>query len=539
MALCTDSTVPLSERFPVFRQRAGKFRTSRQRNQAIKSEQLQAAHSRLSNEVSRPKLVITDSEVPRPRRPRFYIELTRIRSQSRGASSESPAGKQTARSVSQLTRRTEVSEAIKVPSPRPSGPLLKKCKENSVLPVWVTDRRDFNEAYERLKEKCYADVAATCRKSAMFRTDEEKNGLRKWVLTVEELKVIQRPVMEEVMNRMHTVDFPEKTNGSVHTVPLGHTLYALLKGAVQLFPPDTSPIRLDSPCVLGADILTSTESCPACVTETTCVFIRLTKFDYEQSVLFATKQEQVITMQLLTTAPFFTSLTEVKLRRISALLSEVKYTAGDTIYTHGSEANEMYIVRDGEVSLQFPVSVTQNNRWPVGMKCWEIDQIRLKYNLHMRKCKRGDSFGVTELRSDEPRLMTAVVSQTCVLYRLSRDDFKKIFTWKEQESLETTELVRIPNKQKLAETVLEQLKADRSKKDTIFSVIQVDTRQLEARESFQSRKAKKLRAWMEDLTARTARDSHRSRARVTGLRHRRVVVGPLGMEDSSSEESNS
>ena len=112
-----------------------------------------------------------------------------------------------------------------------------------------------------------------------------------------------------------------------------------------------------------------------------------------------------------------------------------------------------------------------------------------------------------------------------------------LFNKKEQEALGNIETITIPSKMKLSERVLQQLKADRHKKDTLFSVIQVDARHLDARESFQTNKTKKLRRWMEDLTERTAQDSKRSRASVTALRHRRVVVGPQGLQDSSSEDS--
>jgi len=300
---------------------------------------------------------------------------------------------------------------------------------------------------------------------------------------------------------------------------------------------DSDPICLDNSGLLGSDIFTSSPSSPLCITHTPCTFIRLSKFDYEQSVLQATKLEQVVTLQLLLSAPFFASLSEVKLRRICTCLEEVKYNTGETVYKSGELAREMYVVREGEVSLQYPVSVNQNNRWPVGRKSWEVDQTRLKYNLHMRKCKRGDSFGVAEMSRDTCRTMTAVTMQTCVLYRLRKEDYRSLFIRKEQEAFETMETFTIPSKEKLSEQVLQQLKADRHKKDTLFAVIQVDSRHLDARESFQTTKTKKLRRWMESLTERTAQNSKRSRASVTAVKHRRAVIGPQGLQDSSSEES--
>lgn len=217
MAQCNEATTPLRDRSPVPRTRSAQHLTSRQRAQAIKAEQLQAAHTRLTTEVSRPKLLIKDSDVLKPRRPRFYIELAKLKAQNRTQYSESPdPGPQSSRSVSQLTsRKAEISTAIvlKQPSSRPSIPLLRKAKEASVLPAWVTERQDFAGAYVRLKESCYQDVMATCRKSALFRSDEEKSGLRKWVQMVPELVQVKPAIMEEAMNRLHTVDFPERTKG--------------------------------------------------------------------------------------------------------------------------------------------------------------------------------------------------------------------------------------------------------------------------------------------------------------------------------------
>lgn len=220
MAQCNEATTQLRDNSPVTHTRSAKYLTCRQRSQAIKTEQLQAAQSRLASEVSRPKLLIQDSEVLKVRRPRFYIELAKLKAQNRTQYSESPtAAPHSSRSVSQLARRkTEVSDtsALRAPSPRPSVPLLRKAKEASVLPGWVTERRDFASDYARLKDSCYQDVVATCRKSALFRSEEEKMGLRRWVQTIPELTNVKTTVMEEAMNRLHTVDFPDKTKGKSH-----------------------------------------------------------------------------------------------------------------------------------------------------------------------------------------------------------------------------------------------------------------------------------------------------------------------------------
>ena len=199
------------------RAKSAKYVTARQRSELIKAEQIAAAQQRIAVEAGRRKLLIDDTDVDKVRRPRFYIELARLRSLSRqqGEGEERQSSGRSHSTRTHYKQDTATSEAIvpRMPSPRPSAPLLRRTKDSSLLPAWVTARQDFSQAYSRLKEDCFQDVVSICRKSALFRSTEEKAGLRKWVGSITVLAGLKEGVMEEVMNRLHTVDFPERSKG--------------------------------------------------------------------------------------------------------------------------------------------------------------------------------------------------------------------------------------------------------------------------------------------------------------------------------------
>lgn len=311
-------------------------------------------------------------------------------------------------------------------------------------------------------------------------------------------------------------------------MPLGEAMYVLMKGSVLL-----DNRRVESRAVIGAAAIDPSQCSETdCVTEFAATFIRLTRFDYEQSLLSANKFEQLLSMQLLITAPFFSTLSEVKLRRACSCLEERRYAKGRSIYRCGDTATEMYVVKDGEVSLQFPVSVNQNNRWPVGNRQWEVEQIRMKYNLQLKVCRRGDCFGASELADAEERQMSALVAKDCTVYCLGAAQFAELFTPKEVEALKDAEYISIPPKKKMGEEVLKQLKADRVKKEALVSIVQVDAQNLDARESFLSRRTKKMKKWVKDLSQRTQAEAEKSRESVISVQRKRMVIGPTALSSS-------
>ena len=321
-------------------------------------------------------------------------------------------------------------------------------------------------------------------------------------------------------------------------MPLGQSVYILMKGTIVVERANEDGVQIEGKTVIGGDILDPSYFPETyCATETPATFVRLSKFDYDQSVLYAAKKEQVVSMQLLMAAPFFATLTEVKLRRVCALFREQSFPSGTVVYRFNEPAEAMYIIREGEVSLQYPVSVNQTNKWPVGDKEWEVDQTRLKYNLQMKVCRRGDCFGASELIDSRHRAMTAVALTNVFAYCLDTEEMQRVFTKKEMDGLKDIELINMPSKKKLEEKVLKQLKADKTKQETLVGVVQVDAHNLNARESFLSKRTKKMKNWVENLSLRTQEESRKSRRSVVSIHHKRLLVGPAGLSNSSSSSS--
>ena len=58
------------------------------------------------------------------------------------------------------------------------------------------------------------------------------------------------------------------------------------------------------------------------------------------------------------------------LEKISRTCFRKRYAAGEYVYRLNDEANLLYMLLEGNVSIIKTVSVTSVNRWPTGMNSW-------------------------------------------------------------------------------------------------------------------------------------------------------------------------
>ena len=60
---------------------------------------------------------------------------------------------------------------------------------------------------------------------------------------------------------------------------------------------------------------------------------------------------------ILAQHPFFEGMNSIYLRILSGCASDVSFNAGNFIFRQGDEANWFYLIRQGKVALELPVSV--------------------------------------------------------------------------------------------------------------------------------------------------------------------------------------
>ncbi|MBL9036873.1 MAG: cyclic nucleotide-binding domain-containing protein [Archangium sp.] len=120
-------------------------------------------------------------------------------------------------------------------------------------------------------------------------------------------------------------------------------------------------------------------------------------------------------VDILRNVALFEGMTSAQLRKLGAVLKEVRHPVGTFIFREGEAGHSMFIIREGKVRIS-------KNVPGVGEEALAI-------------LERGQYFGEMSLIEDGPRSADAIAHIECALYELSRDKLDQVmFTDKELAS---------------------------------------------------------------------------------------------------------
>lgn len=105
---------------------------------------------------------------------------------------------------------------------------------------------------------------------------------------------------------------------------------------------------------------------------------------------------------LLAQVPLFSSLTRDDLERLSARLQPRRYNRGELIFQRGDQGTELYIIRQGEVTIRLSA--------PDGKE------------VALALARQGESFGELALLDDAPRSTDAVAREETHVLTLRREE---------------------------------------------------------------------------------------------------------------------
>lgn len=93
----------------------------------------------------------------------------------------------------------------------------------------------------------------------------------------------------------------------------------------------------------------------------------------------------------------------MKLQKFNKHLNEKNYNAGDIIYKQGDDAQVFYIMKRGSVLMETIIEIDDYNRYPIGIKTWEVVKTTQLIKYKVEELHERDIFGHQEILLAVPR----------------------------------------------------------------------------------------------------------------------------------------
>ena len=443
-------------------------------------------------------MIIEDVGVGRPKTASQYIKEAKEK-YSRRTSSCVSRGNSPARTVS-CKRRRENSQEMSVRETCRAG-------EVNVIPDWVRDRAGFGQYYDRVKVTRLADMEAICKKDVSSRSEAEKVSLYRWAAHCPVLS--SHPL--ELLDRLQTLLLSDHFKEA-------ESLFIVLRGSFehQIGPGKWRSVQAGSWTDGFSDIVGKAVG--------ECAVLRLKQTDIDQVSMSLWAKEHRSCLLFLSEAHYFDLLSTLKLQRLSRAAEKVAYEKGAVIYQQGSASSAFYVVKEGEVALQLPVSVGQGYRFPIGRHAWEVNKLDILYNLTLKTCAQGLFFGESELLPYSKRLTLAKALVSTVCYVVPREKFLEVFTPKEVADLKLHGNLMIPSETECTHQVLQQFQAHKRHQRALEQCSSADHSFSEVRDTLLDRPTRKLQGWIESLRRRGKAAEEQVRRDVVKLQKDKVVV---------------
>ena len=257
------------------------------RSYQLQREIAKANRKRLMKEIDRPKILIEEATIDKPKPASYYITQARKRF---------------------ISKSLQISEPKPYNRTRYFGPLLttqmfgnsgnnrlsltsKRCSintdhdTNSILPKWLAERQDYQSKIKKIMDD-EGNISNICNIPLSSRNEVEKNSLVDWVSSVPLFYDTPALVVKEICGKFNRVAFSEG-DLIMREGDLGDSLYIVFSGKAEAFLEEgISQGIFGSKEVLGEQLLD--DSKPKVVNAVAIddvITLRLRKIDYDCAFL--------------------------------------------------------------------------------------------------------------------------------------------------------------------------------------------------------------------------------------------------------------
>ena len=257
-------------------------------------------------------------------------------------------------------------------------------KANSIFPVWMQSRPDFQIAFPRFATRENADPTTLAKismtKSPEFRTSWDMQNLNQFVMQFPLFQNIDRELCEKVCKMFKAVDFPP---GYVifNQGDDGTTYYMVLEGTINIVKDGEIVCVIERGGAFGELAIFDSyneatrneglghRAASAVVHHSRAKVIELRAFDFREAKKQVRQSKCNKWLGFLhESCSLFKQWSRVRLYHLVQEMSSKRYSAGDVVLEAGSHTEEIYFVLTGSCAANRNVNCTLTNRWPTSKK---------------------------------------------------------------------------------------------------------------------------------------------------------------------------
>lgn len=172
------------------------------------------------------------------------------------------------------------------------------------------------------------------------------------------------------------------------------------------------------------------------IAEIASVLFQISEFDYSRIIYNFKNLEKYSNHKVFMEIPMLSNISIQKLQRLINSCAGSLFAKGEIIYEQGNQSQLFYILKSGTVELQIYAQIEKQNKWPIAANLWNVRKVKSKYVFPLKVVESGGFFGEFEIVNKKDRETRAVALEDCVCLCLTKHDYMKHVSGKDQSVVE-------------------------------------------------------------------------------------------------------
>ncbi|OMJ95822.1 hypothetical protein SteCoe_719 [Stentor coeruleus] len=290
-----------------------------------------------------------------------------------------------------------------------------------------------------------------------------------------------RMALSETCDRFFTIKIHEKAK-VISKGEEGDCMFLIYQGEVGIYVNGAKiGIRCEGDVIGEAAMDTDKPRNADAIAETSLVLLKLKKIDYQSIVMNFKKAEKFENSKFLMNLEIFSSWPLPKIQKLSDLLIVSRFKPGQIIYKTDSESLCIYFLLSGSVVLKKCIEITKSNKWPTGLKKWEVQKVTQKFMYPLGQIIPGGIFGIEAL-SGVLYTSQAICETETTLLVLNKSECAEVFSQSDIRKIKKYTMA-IPETRELKESLIKHMISKTEKANLIQDALQVNYKNWGGRET--------------------------------------------------------